>query len=63
MAEPSKQKPTILIIDDDDQIRKLLKKLLCAENECTVVASAEEALATLSKASFELVISDINSRP
>src|SRR5437660_8871088 len=60
MAEPSKQKPTILIIDDDDQIRKLLKKLLCAENECTVVASAEEALATLSKASFELVISDIN---
>jgi diguanylate cyclase (GGDEF)-like protein len=60
MAEIAGQKPTILIIDDDEQIRKLLKELLCAENECTTVGSAEEALDLLSMASFELVISDIN---
>ena len=47
MAESSKQKPTILIIDDDEQIRKLLEQLLRAENECISVASAEEALAIL----------------
>src|SRR2546425_295131 len=60
MAESSKHKPTILIIDDDEQIRKLLRQLLCAENECTSVASAEEALAILNTTTFELVISDIN---
>ena len=62
MSEIPKQKSTILIIDDDEQIRKLLKKLLCAENECTVAASAEEALAILNTTTFELVISDINMR-
>jgi diguanylate cyclase (GGDEF)-like protein len=60
MAEIPKQKPAILIIDDDEQIRKLLKTLLCAESECTTVGSAEEALAVLDTSSFELVISDIN---
>ena len=43
MVQIPKPKSTILIIDDDEQIRKLLQKLLCAENECTSVASAEEA--------------------
>lgn len=60
MAEIPKQRPGILIIDDDEQIRKLLNQLLCAENECTAVGSAEEALDLLSTTSFELVISDIN---
>src|SRR6266852_3740337 len=60
MTEISKQKPTILIIDDDEQIRKLLKQLLGAESECTTVGSAEEALGVLDTATFDLVISDIN---
>ncbi len=60
MVQIPKPKSTILIIDDDEQIRKLLQKLLCAENECTSVASAEEALAILNTTTFELVISDIN---
>jgi DNA-binding NtrC family response regulator len=60
MVESSRHKPTILIIDDDEQIRKLLQQLLCAESECTSVASAEEALAILNTTTFELVISDIN---
>ncbi len=60
MAEIPKQKPAILIIDDDEQIRKLLKQFRCAESDCTSVGSAEEALAVLGTTSFDLVISDIN---
>lgn len=60
MAETHKTKPVILIIDDDDQIRTLLTRLLSAENECTAVESAEGALAVLDEKRFDLVISDIN---
>jgi diguanylate cyclase (GGDEF)-like protein len=60
MAETQKTKPVILIIDDDDQIRTLLTRLLLAENECTAVESAEGALAVLDEKRFDLVISDIN---
>lgn len=55
-----RQKPTILIIDDDEQIRLLLTRLLAAENDCTGVESAERALALLNERTFDLVISDIN---
>jgi diguanylate cyclase (GGDEF)-like protein len=60
MTETQKTKPAILIIDDDDQIRTLLTRLLSAENECTAVESAEKALALLDEKQFDLVISDIN---
>lgn len=53
-------KSTILIIDDDEQIRGLLKELLTDEYECVDVGSAEEALDVLKVISFNLVISDIN---
>jgi len=38
MAEISKAKPTILIIDDDEHIRGLLKELLRDEHECVFQA-------------------------
>ena len=60
MTEVLKQKPAILIIDDDEQIRKLLTQLLRIDNDCTSVRSAEEALAVLDTMSFDLVVSDIN---
>ena len=60
MGEAQTTKPLILIIDDDDQIRTLLTRLLSAENECTAVESAEKALALLDAQQFDLVISDIN---
>src|SRR5258706_1304081 len=55
-----RQKPAILIIDDDEQIRLLLKRLLAGGNDCTAVESAESALAWLDEKKFDLIISDIN---
>ena len=53
-------KPNILIIDDDEQIRGLLKDVLNPNNDCTTVGSAEGALSILQSINFNLVISDIN---
>lgn len=60
MALANIEKPAILIIDDDEQIRALLRDLLSPNHHCTTVGSAEEALAILNSINFNLVISDIN---
>src|SRR5437868_2587447 len=60
MADSGKRRPTLLIIDDDEQIRTLLTQLLGGENDCTAAESAEAALKLLASNSFDLVISDIN---
>lgn len=52
--------PKILVIDDDDQIRRLLLELFSEVYDCWEVGSAEEALLLLGRESFDLVISDIN---
>ena len=54
------QKPRVLIIDDEEQIRHLLIDLLGNGYHCSDAGSAEEALAALSKDTFDLVISDID---
>lgn len=53
-------KPTILIIDDEEQIRSLLVDLLGSTYQCSDAGSAEEALTALSRETFDLVISDID---
>ena len=60
MGESGKHKPTLLIIDDDEQMRNLLTRLLGGENDCTAAESAEAALELLASSHFDLVISDIN---
>ena len=60
MEPAANQKPTILIIDDEEQIRSLLIDLLGHIYHCSDAGSAEEALAALSKDTFDLVISDID---
>ena len=60
MVESDKRKPTLLIIDDDEQIRNLLTRLLGGENDCTTAESAEAALELLASSRFDLVISDID---
>jgi len=52
--------PKILIIDDDDQIRRLLLDIFNDGYDCREVSSAEEALLILAQENFDLVISDIN---
>jgi diguanylate cyclase (GGDEF)-like protein len=60
LTEGTKRKPTILIIDDDEQIRRLLLQLLGTDHSCSAAESAEDALAVLAAQDFDLVISDIN---
>ena len=55
MTEDPQRRATILIIDDDEQIGDLRTELLGKENECTVMRSAEDALALLETRSFNLV--------
>src|SRR5260370_15240544 len=62
MTDTPEGRPAILIIDDDEQVRKLLTQLLRTEHDCTAVSSAEEALAVLDARNFDLVISDINMK-
>lgn len=50
----------LLIIDDDEQVRRLLTDLLADEYCTQVVSSAEEALAVLENTEVDLVISDID---
>jgi len=56
------QKASVLIIDDDEQIRSLLVTVLGGNYRCRTAGSAEEALTALGDAAFDLVISDIDMR-
>ncbi len=59
--EPARvNNPRVLLVDDDDQIRRSLLDMLNERYDCREVDSAEEALLVLGKESFDLVISDIN---
>ncbi|MDX6406843.1 MAG: hypothetical protein QOH70_4298 [Blastocatellia bacterium] len=60
MSIDKAEKTTILIIDDDEQVRALLRALLGRTHDCTTVGSAEEALAILHTIKFDLILSDIN---
>ncbi|PWT94556.1 MAG: hypothetical protein C5B55_02535 [Blastocatellia bacterium] len=50
----------ILVVDDDDVIRETLCELLSIDNVCQSARTAEEALARLSVAHFDVVLSDIS---
>jgi len=55
----SKTKPRLLIVDDEPEVRGVLRDLLSSAYECGEAASAEEALRQLRASEFHLVISDI----
>lgn len=50
----------ILIVDDEPEIRNILRKILSESYRCREANSAEEALAIIRREKFDLVISDIN---
>jgi diguanylate cyclase (GGDEF)-like protein len=60
MELPKTQKPKVLIIDDDEQTRRLLIDVLGNLYDCSDASSAEEALAALSRETFNLIISDVD---
>lgn len=51
---------SILIIDDEEPIRRLLTAYLSDSYRCVAAGSAQEAMTLLSGSSFSLVLSDIN---
>jgi response regulator RpfG family c-di-GMP phosphodiesterase len=59
MSEPQTSKASLLIADDEMEIRKVLQDCLCGSYDCTTVGSAEEALALLQAREFDLILSDI----
>jgi diguanylate cyclase (GGDEF)-like protein len=60
MEPDTSDKPKILIIDDDEQVRRVLLDLSSEVYNCREASSAEAALTVLAQESFDLVISDIN---
>jgi putative nucleotidyltransferase with HDIG domain len=58
MSEISAQ-PRLLIVDDEVEVRGVLRDLLGDTYQCAEAASAEEALVELRDRDYELVISDI----
>ena len=52
--------PRILVVDDDDALRRLLQRMLVREgHEVTVAANGVNALRLLDTSSFDLVITDL----
>ena len=52
-------KPQLLIVDDEAEVRGVLRDLLCDAYGCGEAPSAEEALTRLCANNYQLVISDI----
>ena len=52
-------KARILVVEDDPEIRQVLREFLSRSYQCTAVDSAEEALALISAQRFDLILSDI----
>ena len=55
----SKKDISILIVDDEEPIRRLLALYLSDDYSCVTAASADEATARLAESSFNLVMTDI----
>jgi EAL domain-containing protein (putative c-di-GMP-specific phosphodiesterase class I)/AmiR/NasT family two-component response regulator len=53
------EKAKLLIIDDDAQMRDLLRDFLSRSYDCVTANSAEDALALTATESFDLILSDI----
>jgi DNA-binding NtrC family response regulator len=51
---------TLLIVDDDNNIRETLSDLLCGEHECHTADRAEQALSYLEFESYDVVLTDIS---
>jgi len=60
MQDPAGKKSRLLIIEDDEQLRRQLVETLSSGHHCSEAGSAEKALSYLTAESFDLVIGDTN---
>lgn len=61
VEENNQDKPQILIVDDEDSIRRMLGRLLKTnENACTLAADAAEARKFMRAQNFDLILCDVN---
>jgi putative nucleotidyltransferase with HDIG domain len=59
MLETTSVSPRLLIVDDEPEVRSVLRDLLSVTYECVEASSAEEALQQLRGSEYQLVVSDI----
>jgi putative nucleotidyltransferase with HDIG domain len=59
MLETTSVSPRLLIVDDEPEVRSVLRDLLSVRYECVESSSAEEALQQLRASEYQLVVSDI----
>src|SRR6185295_15043143 len=59
MSETLGRRARVLVADDEPEIRDVLCDLLSPIYDCSAVGSAEEALLSLHKGDYDLIISDI----
>lgn len=58
--DPSKPRPRLLVADDDDELRGLLRRVLEREGyEVTTAADGTQARALLAGTTFDFLVSDI----
>ena len=54
-------KPQIMIVDDEESVRRLLSRMLKMNGDtCTLAADAKEARAFLKDQKFDLILCDVN---
>jgi len=59
--EPNQEKTHILIVDDENSVRRFLSRVLCRNgNRCTLAANAVEAREVIGDQRFDLIFCDIN---
>ena len=60
MTTPATPRPRLLIADDDDELRAILRKVLTREGyDVTVAVDGREAVRSLEETNFDFLVSDI----
>ena len=58
-SQPADSRPKLLIVDDEESIRKLCRRILESTCEVITAGSGQEALATLNTTSYDLLVTDL----
>lgn len=57
---PADERPRILLVEDDEQLRSALSRMLAARFHLTAVESGEDAVKAVRDGRFDVVLSDVN---